>query len=86
MSKIASKYSDIAAAVINNGSCYDFVKTIPDNSVNLIVTSPPYNLGKEYEKRSSLNEYYNKEGELYNLVRQGRGVPAVPLVIIGIEP
>lgn len=28
--------------------------------------------------------YY--EGELYNVVRQGRGVPAVPLVIVGIEP
>ena len=27
--------------------------------------------------------YY--EGELYNVVRQGRGVPTVPLVIIGIE-
>ncbi len=28
--------------------------------------------------------YY--EGEFYNIVRQGRGVPAVPLVLIGIEP
>lgn len=28
--------------------------------------------------------YY--EGELSNLVRQGRGVPAVPLVLVGIEP
>lgn len=28
--------------------------------------------------------YY--EGELYNIVRQGRGVPAVPLIIIGIAP
>jgi hypothetical protein len=28
--------------------------------------------------------YY--EGELYNLIREGRGVPAVPLVIIGIAP
>jgi len=28
--------------------------------------------------------YY--EGELYNVVRQGRGVPAVPLVLIGVEP
>ena len=27
--------------------------------------------------------YY--EGELYNLIRQGRGVPAVPLVIIGLD-
>jgi hypothetical protein len=28
--------------------------------------------------------YY--EGELYNVIRQGRGVPAVPLVLIGIAP
>jgi len=28
--------------------------------------------------------YY--EGEIYNVIRQGRGVPSVPLVIIGIEP
>ncbi len=27
--------------------------------------------------------YY--EGEIYNVIRQGRGVPAVPLVIVGIE-
>jgi hypothetical protein len=33
---------------------------------------------------SSGVSYY--EGELYNVVRQGRGVPAVPLVIVGIEP
>lgn len=28
--------------------------------------------------------YY--EGELYNLIRQGRGIPAVPLIIIGVAP
>ncbi len=28
--------------------------------------------------------YY--EGEFYNVVRQGRGVPAVPLIIVGIAP
>lgn len=26
------------------------------------------------------------EGEFYNVIRQGRGVPAVPLVVLGIEP
>ena len=26
------------------------------------------------------------EGEFYNVIRQGRGVPAVPLIMIGIEP
>lgn len=28
--------------------------------------------------------YY--EGELYNVIRNGRGVPAVPLVMIGVAP
>jgi hypothetical protein len=28
--------------------------------------------------------YY--DGEFYNVVRQGRGVPGVPLVILGIVP
>jgi len=35
-------------------------------------------------KMSSGPAYY--ERELYNLVRQGRGVPAVPLVIVGVAP
>jgi hypothetical protein len=33
---------------------------------------------------SSGPAYY--EGELYNVVRNGRGVPAVPLVIVGVLP
>jgi adenine-specific DNA-methyltransferase len=61
MDNIAHRYSDKAEAIINNGSCYDFVKTIPDQSVALIITSPPYNIGKEYEKKSDLNEYCNKQ-------------------------
>lgn len=36
------------------------------------------------EQMSSEVGYY--EGEFYNVVRQGRGVPAVPLVILGIAP
>ncbi len=35
------------------------------------------------KQMSSGASYY--EGELYNIIRQGRGVPAVPLVIVGIE-
>lgn len=36
------------------------------------------------EEMSSGVPYY--EGELYNLIREGRGVPAVPLLLIGIAP
>ena len=35
------------------------------------------------QQMSSGIGYY--EGELYNLVRQGRGVPAVPLVLFGVD-
>ncbi|MBI4973934.1 site-specific DNA-methyltransferase [Candidatus Roizmanbacteria bacterium] len=30
---------------------------LPDNSVHLMVTSPPYNVGKDYDKNLSMNEY-----------------------------
>ena len=33
---------------------------------------------------SSGPSYY--EGELYNLIREGRGVPAVPLILVGVAP
>jgi hypothetical protein len=36
------------------------------------------------EEMSSGPGYY--EGALYDLARQGRGVPAVPLVLIGVQP
>ena len=35
-------------------------------------------------KMSSGVAYY--EGELYNLIREGRGVPAVPLILLGVAP
>jgi len=33
------------------------MEEIPDNSVHLMVTSPPYNVGKEYDEDLSLEEY-----------------------------
>ena len=40
---------------------------------------------KSLQKNMSTGIAYY-EAELYNVVRQGRGVPAVPIVLIGIEP
>jgi len=33
------------------------MKDLPDNSIHLMVTSPPYNVGKEYDKDLTLDEY-----------------------------
>lgn len=51
---IETSFKSSAEIVIFSGDVSEFVAQIPDNSVALIVTSPPYNLGKEYENRVSL--------------------------------
>lgn len=35
----------------------EVMEEIPDSSVHLMVTSPPYNVGKEYENELTLDEY-----------------------------
>jgi hypothetical protein len=52
------------------------------NEIDLGIEILP--MKKLQSNMSSGVPYY--EGELYNVIRQGRGVPAVPLIIIGIEP
>jgi len=64
MAKIQRKFSLDADAILNNDSCYDFVKTIPDKSVSLVITSPPYNIGKKYEKKTSLKDYYQNQEQI----------------------
>ena len=43
------------------GDCIDFLKTIPDESVQLVITSPPYNLGKEYEQTLDIDTYIRQQ-------------------------
>ncbi len=35
----------------------EIMEELPDNSVHLMVTSPPYNVGKEYDRNFTLQEY-----------------------------
>lgn len=64
---IESKFHTNNMATIYNGNCIDFLNTIPDNSIQLIVTSPPYNIGKEYEKQTPLEEYISFQINVINL-------------------
>jgi adenine-specific DNA-methyltransferase len=48
-------------------ACQDnlaFLRPIKRNSIQLIVTSPPYNIGKSYEKRSSLQAYIKDQAQV----------------------
>jgi adenine-specific DNA-methyltransferase len=42
----------------------DFMRRLPSNSVKLIVTSPPYNIGKSYEKKDSLENYVSTQAQV----------------------
>jgi len=35
----------------------EFLEGVPNNTATLVVTSPPYNIGKPYEKRTEFKEY-----------------------------
>lgn len=48
-------------AVIECQDNLEFMRSLKKGSMNLIVTSPPYNIGKEYEKRTSLNVYIESQ-------------------------
>lgn len=44
-----------------HGDCLDVMKTLPDASVSLVVTSPPYNCGKVYGENTDslpINDYW----------------------------
>lgn len=58
---ISNEFSLSEDAVIHPGNCLDLLKTIPDKSIQLIVTSPPYNVGKEYEKKLKLDIYLEQQ-------------------------
>lgn len=56
--------------VVHCGDSLSFLKTIPNNSMKLIISSPPYNLGKQYETRVELQSYLKgQEPVIDELVR-----------------
>lgn len=61
---ISPHYNPDADAVVFTGHCLDLLSEMPDQVAKLIVTSPPYNLGKAYEKRINLERYLNEQGRV----------------------
>ncbi len=61
MVKINDQYSEEAQIVLYQGHCLDLLRQIPDGAVKLVVTSPPYNIGKPYEDILPLKEYLARQ-------------------------
>jgi len=58
---IASAFNRSADLVLYEGDCLELLPQVPDGLVRLVVTSPPYNLGKEYETRLRLDTYLEQQ-------------------------
>ena len=52
---------DAVMACVDNMA---FMRGLADGSMKLIVTSPPYNIGKSYEHRSSLDAYVRDQAQV----------------------
>jgi DNA modification methylase len=61
---ISEEFSLSEHVVVYPGNCLDLLKTIPAESLQLVVTSPPYNIGKEYEKKLRLDLYLQQQAEV----------------------
>lgn len=62
--KISDTFQTDADAVLFHGDCLRLLEQIPSRAIQLIVTSPPYNIGKEYEKKQQLQDYLKMQKQI----------------------
>jgi len=58
---ISSKLSSSSDVFFHQGDCLELLRSLPQGIARLIVTSPPYNIGKKYERKTGLDEYLESQ-------------------------
>lgn len=77
--KIYKQYQESNHVTLHNGDCLELLKRIPNESVDLVITSPPYCIGKAYENPHDDIETFKKQhtdifDEIYRVVKPGGSV------------
>ena len=54
---VSDTYRADADVVLFQGDCTELLQNLPSGCVDLVITSPPYNIGKRYEQKTSLHAY-----------------------------
>ena len=77
--KINKRFKITNDITLYNGNCLNLLKKIPDESVDLIITSPPYCIGKEYENPHDDIESFKKQHkkifkDLYRILKVGGSI------------
>jgi len=68
--RIYEQFAENARIVLYTGDCLELLSEIPPGFVQLIITSPPYNIGKTYERSTKFDNYLKDfETILSELVR-----------------
>jgi len=71
---IESCFRTDARLVVFQGDVSDCLEQLPDETIQLIITSPPYNLGKEYENRRDIADYLKTQvpilKQLYRVLKK----------------
>lgn len=63
---LKARFSAANDATLAVKDCLSFLRSIPNNSAKLVVTSPPYNIGKSYErKRRTIRAYVREQAKVF---------------------
>lgn len=75
---VSEALADQAQATLLEGDTLERLHDLPSRSVQLIITSPPYNIGKEYETQVALEHYLDWlrpiAAELYRVLADGGSI------------
>lgn len=75
---IHTEFEPEARIVIKTGYSLEFTSRLPENLVKLVVSSPPYNIGKPYETRKAIESYLQEQiplvQELWRILREDGSV------------
>lgn len=76
---IYKNYKNTNQITLYRGDCINLLKKIPDESVDLVITSPPYCIGKAYEDPNNDIESFKMQHniifkDLYRVVKPGGSI------------
>lgn len=77
--KIYKHYNENSWMTLFNGDCINLLKEIPSNSIDLVVTSPPYCMKKAYENpqddmQTFQDQHRKMFDQLYRIVKSGGSI------------
>ncbi len=61
---VSQEFTDDFNVLLAHNDTLSFLKTVPDRTARLVVSSPPYNIGKPYELRMKLDRYLDWQREV----------------------